>query len=342
MELGTDPDLPIDMQTKPSPQTGRRESAQDRPTPTPSEKRSAPVTSATLDLLAPAEVTPPLEVEAKQIAIELLDESDRLRLRLPPYRGIPELAESLKAKGQLAPLYVRPKGTRFELISGYRRLTALKQISAAAAFCRIFRGISDQRAYDIAITENEDEDDLSDLERAQICLRLQSEGQTADEIAARFGWSSRRNVYFHYRLANDASPAMRDALQQGGLSLHVALALIDAKAASLGDQKEREILKTVVEHEMSVREAKNHVLRIRRAVEAASGEPSTRVGYLRDHKNGAFTISARIDPQHPDDLDEAIASVELALKRMKQIKRKLEPKAEETKPTKPASPDRGA
>jgi ParB/RepB/Spo0J family partition protein len=330
------------MQTKPSPQTVRREVAQDRPTPTPSEKRTTAVTTATLDLLAPEHVTAPLEVEAKQIAIELIDESERLRLRLPPYRGIPELAESLKAKGQLAPLYVRPKGTRFELISGYRRLTALKLISASTAFCRIFRGISDQKAYDIAILENEDEDDLSDLERAQICIRLQSEGHTAEEISARFGWTGRRNVYFHYRLANEASPALRDALQQGGLSLHVALALIDAKAASLGDAKEREILKTVAEQEMSVREAKNHVLRIRRAATGASGEPSTRVGYLRDHKNGAFTITARIDPQQPDDLDEAIASVELALKRMKQIKRKLEPKPEETKPSTPASQNRGA
>jgi ParB/RepB/Spo0J family partition protein len=270
-------------------------------------------------------------VETKLVPLHAIDESDLFRLRLPPYRDVPALADDLKAQGQLAPLFVRPRDQRYELISGYRRLTALKLIAATTAFCRIFRDISDARAYDIAITENEERNDLSVLERAQICLRLQSEGKTADEIACRFGWTNRRNVYHHYRLAKDASAALREAMQAGGLSLHVALALIDTKAAALGEALEREILRSVVENEMSVREARNHVARVRRARDGDAGNDgsSSRPSFIRDHKNGAFTISARIDPSQPEALNDAIASVESALKRMKHLRKKLDSKNDE-------------
>jgi ParB family chromosome partitioning protein len=306
---------------------------QDRPPETgaPESRSTSPVRSheaqpslPTLDRSAG-----PDDFETRKIPLDLIDESDQLRLRIPPYQHIPELAENLRRKGQLAAMYVRANGDRFELISGYRRLTALKLNSAPTAFCRIFRGISDVQAYDIAVSENEDNDDLSILERAQICLRLQAEGRTGDEIAARFGWTNRRNVYHHYRLAKEASPALREALQQGGLSLHVALALIDAKAADLGEQLEREILKTVVEREMSVRETKSHVIRARQAAQPSRPDRATLADrYIRDHKNGAFTITARIDPQHPESLDVLIGAIETALKRTKQLKRKLAPKTE--------------
>jgi ParB family chromosome partitioning protein len=275
-----------------------------------------------MDRVAPAD-----DIETRKIPLDLIDESDQLRLRIPPYQHIPELAENIKKKGQLAAMYVRSNGDCFELISGYRRLSALKLIGAPNALCRIFRGISDAQAYDIAVTENEDKDDLSVLERAQICLRLQAEGRTADEIAARFGWTNRRNVYHHYRLAKEASPALREALQQGGLSLHVALALIDAKAADLGEQLEREILKTVVEREMSVRETKSHIMRARQAAQPSRADRSHgAASYIRDHKHGAFTILARIDPHYPESLDAVIAAIESALKRAKKLKRKLDPK----------------
>jgi ParB family chromosome partitioning protein len=269
------------------------------------------------------------DFEIRRIPLDVIDESNQLRLRIPPYQHIPELAENIKNKGQLAAMYVRAKGDRFELISGYRRMTALKLIKAPTALCRIFRGISDTQAYDIAVSENEDKDDLSVLERAQICLRLQAEGRTGDEIAARFGWTNRRNVYHHYRLAKEASPALREALQQSGLSLHVALAMIEAKAADLGEQTEREILKTVVERELSVRETKSHVLRARQAAQLARSDRSTSTdGYIRDHKHGGFTLAARIDHHHPEKLDAVISAIETALKRARKLKRKLDRKEE--------------
>jgi ParB/RepB/Spo0J family partition protein len=297
--------------------------------------------------IAPARSTPaaatqpssmPSANDMQHIGLDLIDESDRLRLHFPPYRKLHELAEDIKRRGQLMPLFVRPRGASYELISGYRRLAALRLNHAEAAHCRIFRDLSDSEAYDIAIMENEDRDDFSVLERAQICLQLQSEGKTAEEIAARFRWTNRRNVYHHYRLAKEASPNLREAMQRDALSLHVALAVIDGKAAAFGDAVEREILNTIVESGMSIREARNHIERVRRAQESgAAGSRTRRDPFLREHKEGAFTIAARIDPKHPDNLGEAIASVEIALKRMRQLKRKLEPATEtEPKPMKEA------
>src|SRR4051794_23305392 len=41
---------------------------------------------------------------------------------------IDQLAESIQAYGLLQPVLVRPIGDRFELIAGYRRLEALRQL----------------------------------------------------------------------------------------------------------------------------------------------------------------------------------------------------------------------
>jgi ParB family transcriptional regulator, chromosome partitioning protein len=266
-------------------------------------------------------------VEIQHIPLDLIEESDRFRLRQPPYPDIAELGEELKRFGQTTPLFVRPKEDGYELISGYRRRAALELIELSTAICRIYRNLSDAEAYDLAISENQDRSSLTDLERAQICARLQREGRTAEQIAVRMGWTHERQVYNHLRLAKDASPALCTAVQGRRLSFTVALALIEAKSAALGESLERDIIETVIENDMTVREVRAHVNRVRKAApDQQSGDADAKgatKSYLREYKSGAFTINARLDPNAPSDVEEIIAALELALKRSRQVKRKL-------------------
>lgn len=75
---------------------------------------------------------------------------NQLRVRLDK---IPELAESIRMHGLLAPLTVRPTKHGFEVIAGNRRLEAIKLLKMAKAPCRII-DLSDKEAYEVAIGEN--------------------------------------------------------------------------------------------------------------------------------------------------------------------------------------------
>jgi ParB family chromosome partitioning protein len=107
------------------------------------------------------------------IALHLIDEPAQFQLRFRPYDDIPSLVDSIRELGQLNPLFVRPvDGGRFELIAGHRRLAALKLLGWRTAHCRIYDGISDDAAYDLAVSENCMRFDLTELEVARAEAKL--------------------------------------------------------------------------------------------------------------------------------------------------------------------------
>ena len=63
--------------------------------------------------------------EFKEVSIELIDESDNIR-RSFSEENLHELASSIRQRGVLKPILVRPNGERFRLIDGWRRLSAAR------------------------------------------------------------------------------------------------------------------------------------------------------------------------------------------------------------------------
>lgn len=294
------------------------------------ERKPATLTfSPVKQMAAPAlQETGAPKTDTQHIPLDLIDESDRMRLRTRPYPGIEELAIDISAATQLMPMFVRPKAERYELISGYRRLAALKMLKAPTAYCRIFREISDNDAYDLAVRENQKRKNMTDLERADICLRYQTQGMTIEQIAKRMDWKGDRAVYHHLRVAKEASEQLRAALQARKLSFKVAVVLVETKTAQLGDPTEREILQTIMENGMSARQARAHVARVAKAISTTgpselASAPETKPHSIKEYKNGAFMITAKIDPSDPAEVPEAIAIIEVALKRARQLQKKL-------------------
>lgn len=81
------------------------------------------------------------------------------------------LGQSIKEHGLLEPLVVRPKGDRFELIAGHRRLTACKIIAKIMIPCTI-RDVDDDTALILRIQENTHRLDVNPVDDSIYIARL--------------------------------------------------------------------------------------------------------------------------------------------------------------------------
>jgi ParB family transcriptional regulator, chromosome partitioning protein len=79
--------------------------------------------------------------------------------------NIQELMESIKAKGVLEPILVRPKGDRFDIIAGERRYVASKNAGLSEVPC-IEMNVDENEAVEIALIENLQRKDLNIFEEA--------------------------------------------------------------------------------------------------------------------------------------------------------------------------------
>jgi ParB family chromosome partitioning protein len=163
--------------------------------------------------------------------------------------ALDQLAASLKQKGMLQPIVVRPLAGRkdaYEILAGERRWRAAQRAKLHEVPV-VLRSFSDRDALEIALIENLQRQDLSAIEEAEGYRRLKDEfDATQEELAAALG-KSRSHIANALRLL-ELPPAVRKLLDEGRLSAGHARAI----AAS----PEIETLAArIVEQGLSVREA---------------------------------------------------------------------------------------
>jgi ParB family chromosome partitioning protein len=100
------------------------------------------------------------------------------------------LAESVKARGILQPVVVRPlDGGRYELIAGERRLRAAV-IAGLGQVPAIVRLTDESERLELALIENMAREDLNAIEEARACATLVEDlGLTKEEVGRRVGRS---------------------------------------------------------------------------------------------------------------------------------------------------------
>jgi len=86
---------------------------------------------------------------AELIAIDRIDDGPQFQVR--PLGDLSALATDLARLGQLFPVDVRPRGERYQLICGYRRLAALKFLRRDQVLARVHPALSDQDALLMAV-----------------------------------------------------------------------------------------------------------------------------------------------------------------------------------------------
>jgi ParB family chromosome partitioning protein len=100
-----------------------------------------------------------------------------------------ELVASIREKGVLEPILVRPRGSRFQIIAGERRYRAASEIGLAEIPC-IVRETSDAEMMELALIENLQRKDLSAFEEADgLKVLAQTYGYTHEQMAEKIGRS---------------------------------------------------------------------------------------------------------------------------------------------------------
>jgi ParB family chromosome partitioning protein len=183
------------------------------------------------------------------LAIDLLAPSSLQPRRVFDEERLDELAASIRARGVIQPILVRPAPNRpghYEIIAGERRWRAAQR-ARLHAVPAVIREASDEETLELAIIENVQRADLNPIEEAAGYRRLIEEfGHTQDALGRLLG-KSRSHVANTLRLLN-LPPQVQDWLRQGRLTAGHARAVAAADAPL-------PLARRIVDQGLSVRQA---------------------------------------------------------------------------------------
>jgi len=187
--------------------------------------------------------------ELRHVPLELISPSPHQPRRAFEEEPLLALAESIKLRGVLQPVLVRPlAGGRYELIAGERRWRAA-EVAELETIPAIVRHRDDSASLEMALIENMAREDLNPVEEARACAALVEElGLTREDVGLRVG-RSRVAVSNLIRLL-DLPDEVLELLERGDLSEGHgrALLLTDDHA------QRRSLARAAVTNRWSVRE----------------------------------------------------------------------------------------
>ncbi len=191
--------------------------------------------------------------------------------------ALADLAASIRTKGVLQPLIVRPiDGTnQYEIVAGERRWRAA-QLAKVHELPVLIREFDDTEVLEVAIIENIQRADLNAVEEAMAFRQLMDRfGHTQEKLADALG-KSRSHIANLLRLLQ--LPAeVQGLLREGHLTAGHARALITSENAT-------ELAKQVVQRGLSVRETEQLV----KKPSAPEGKPRNS-GFSRGQEKDADT-----------------------------------------------------
>ena len=186
-----------------------------------------------------------------KIPIANLKPSPSQPRRLFNKNSINELADSIKAKGLVQPLVVRPSpsdSNSYEIIAGERRWRAA-QIAQLHEVPVVIRNFNDTEALEIAIIENVQRSDLSPIEEAAGYKRLiENHGHTQEDLSEIVG-KSRSHIANIIRLLS-LPQSIQDMITEGKISSGHARAIMNSAFPE-------QLAERIINENLSVRDAEN-------------------------------------------------------------------------------------
>jgi ParB family chromosome partitioning protein len=207
----------------------------------------------------------------QNVAIEDIHPSRDQPRKMFDETRIEELASSIRAQGVIQPLVVRKREAGgYELIAGERRWRAAQR-AGLHEVPAVIRDVVPTRAFEMAMVENLQREDLNPIEEAAGYQRLIAElGYTQESLAARVG-KDRTTITNALRLLR-LPEEVRNLVIDGRVSMGHARALLGLETT---DSMVR-LARRVAAREMSVRQVEGLVRRER-----------------EDHSNGGHAPPAR-------------------------------------------------
>jgi ParB family chromosome partitioning protein len=166
-----------------------------------------------------------------------------------------ELAESIKQRGVIQPLLVRPiPGTdRFELIAGERRWRAA-QAAGLTTIPALVRAASDEETLELALIENLQREDLNPIEEARAYEQLATQFHLTQEQIAEKVSRSRAAVANSLRLLGLPGEVL-NWIAAGTLSVGHAKAILGLEIA----EEQRMVAERVLRETLTVRQTEQLV-----------------------------------------------------------------------------------
>jgi ParB family chromosome partitioning protein len=224
----------------------------------------------------------------RELPLELVRPNPQQPRRHFDPEGLVALSESIKARGVLQPIVVRPlAGGHYELVAGERRVRAarLAELDTVPA---VVRETDEAERLELALVENMAREDLNPVEQARACATLVEDlGVSKEELGRRVG-RSRVAVSNLIRLLDLPDDAL-GLIEGGELSEGHGRAILTCKDHG----ERRRLARCAADEGWSVRETER---RARHAEERAAAPPRA---------SGPVVL-------HPD-LAEALAMAEDAL-----------------------------
>ena len=143
--------------------------------------------------------------------------------------SITELAESIKSKGLVQPILVRPSPSNpgeYEIIAGERRWRAA-QVAQLHELPAVVRELDDTESLEIAIIENVQRADLSPIEEASGYKKLMNNHGHTQEALSEVVGKSRSHVANIVRLLSLPN-SIQDMISQGSISAGHARAIMNS------------------------------------------------------------------------------------------------------------------
>lgn len=232
----------------------------------------------------------PVEIERhgiRQLDITAIDRSRfQPRTEFDPAQ-LRELADSIKQRGVMQPLLVRPlNGTgRFELIAGERRWRAAKE-AGLTQIPALVREASDEEALEMALIENLQRENLNPVEEARAYEQLATHFKlTQEQIAEKVG-RNRATVANAMRLL--ALPGeVLSWVADGKLSVGHAKAILGLTIA----EEQRLVAERVLKRSLTVRDTE-------KLVEQLKGDAKVRSRALGGPLKSAHVLAIEEKLQH--------------------------------------------
>ena len=187
--------------------------------------------------------------ELRELPVELIAPNPSQPRRSFDEESLLALGESIKRRGVLQPVLVRPlPGGRYELTAGERRWRAA-MLAGRETIPAIVRHHDDAASLEVALIENMAREDLNPVDEARACAGLVEElGLTREEVGLRVG-RSRVAVSNLIRLLDLPDEAL-DLIERRDLTEGHGRALLLAEDHTL----RRRLAREAVESRWSVRE----------------------------------------------------------------------------------------
>lgn len=214
--------------------------------------------------------------------------------------SLKDLADSIRSKGVVQPIVVRPIGTsgdtqRYEIVAGERRWRAA-QLAGIDEIPALVRAVADEDAIAMALIENIQREDLNPLEEARALERLIREFDLTHAEAASAVGRSRAAVTNLLRL-QDLADKVKPLLEQRKLDMGHARALL-----SISDPVQQlDAARQVVRRGMSVRDTERLVKRVlegKARAKKAKPEASSNADIRRLEIEISETLGAKVRVEH--------------------------------------------